>query len=530
MAAPANTSIPGIPGNPSVGNSIFVTPGLWTNTPTSYTYQWQRDGLGNGTYSNISSQTNPTYTLGDADDGCNVRCNVTATNGSGSATQASYVVGVVEPLPVNTAAPGLSGTVSVGSVLSCSTGTWSGMGGNSASFSYQWQNSPDGSSWNDIGGNTSSTYTIVSGDSGKYLRCVVTATNDGAPQASYAAATNFTKPSFTPSRTITCTNVSQFNTAMSGLTAGDLVQCNGIAFSGEITITAQPSDWTEVHFDPACTFSGNTAGTKLPAVWLHGCKNIRFYGGDITNPGQHGILAYDCQNVTWWDFHIHDCGADGIFPTGVSGFTVGGQTVGGDTLDFRGVITNCGLDLSNDPHAEKGTGLHGAQIADNTYRLQNSRFALFVHDQPTGAAMQIGGSQTNDGVWNSTIYCKAVNLTFAAQSQVAGNAIQFWGHGLQNNEVVYVEGVNLQGRVVETNAVDDSTQLSTDVVAYGTGSNVMQNPKVTGSAFNTYGGITYTDCSLSNTPAAAPVVVNSSNDGPVGSVSAISEFVGVIPI
>lgn len=54
-------------------------------------------------------------------------------------------------------------------------------------YTYQWQDSPDGATgWANITGQTSATYTVGAGENTKYLRCNVTATNDGgnATQAS----------------------------------------------------------------------------------------------------------------------------------------------------------------------------------------------------------------------------------------------------------------------------------------------------------------------------------------------------------
>ena len=73
-------------------------------------------------------------------------------------------------LPNNTIPPILSGTFEVGEIVSCSNGTWTGT--TPITYSYQWK--LDGV---DIGGATSSTYTIVLADDTKTLTCLVTATN-----------------------------------------------------------------------------------------------------------------------------------------------------------------------------------------------------------------------------------------------------------------------------------------------------------------------------------------------------------------
>lgn len=60
----------------------------------------------------------------------------------------------------------------VGKTLYCYTGTWSPT---PSTYTYQWQNSSDLSSWSDIGGATSSTYVLTTASDNKYVRCNVTA-------------------------------------------------------------------------------------------------------------------------------------------------------------------------------------------------------------------------------------------------------------------------------------------------------------------------------------------------------------------
>lgn len=72
--------------------------------------------------------------------------------------------------PVNTVAPALSGTESVGNTLTCSTGTWSGVP--TPTYAYQWYNNDV-----ELSGATSSTYTLQATDEGDTINCRVTATN-----------------------------------------------------------------------------------------------------------------------------------------------------------------------------------------------------------------------------------------------------------------------------------------------------------------------------------------------------------------
>jgi hypothetical protein len=84
--------------------------------------------------------------------------------------------------PYNTVAPVASGSLTVGSVLSCTTGTWTM---SPTGYAYQWKRGAVG-----IGGATSSTYTTVTADGGALLSCVVTATN--AAGSGYATSNALT--------------------------------------------------------------------------------------------------------------------------------------------------------------------------------------------------------------------------------------------------------------------------------------------------------------------------------------------------
>ena len=79
-----------------------------------------------------------------------------------------------ETPPANTALPGISGTVQVGSTLTASSGTWSG----SPSYTYQWKRGGTV-----ISGATAGTYLLVTADLSAMITVTVTATN-GAGSAS----------------------------------------------------------------------------------------------------------------------------------------------------------------------------------------------------------------------------------------------------------------------------------------------------------------------------------------------------------
>jgi len=83
--APVNTVAPAITGPAVNGQTVTCSTGTWTGTPTiTYTFQWKRDGVNIAL--NAQAQS---YKLIPPDVGTHITCQVTATNGSGSASATS---------------------------------------------------------------------------------------------------------------------------------------------------------------------------------------------------------------------------------------------------------------------------------------------------------------------------------------------------------------------------------------------------------------------------------------------------------
>ncbi len=185
-----STAAPVISGTLRSAETLTTTNGTWLNSPTSYSYQWEQssDGV---LWDAISGATSQTYVLASAQVGKFVRVQVRATKSTyteviySAATTA--ITGTVTGLVIsNTSAPFLSGVWAEGSTLTTSTGSWSASG----TFTYKWQISSDGSSWSDISGATTSSYTIVSGDARKFIRSVVTITSSTGAGTAYSGATS----------------------------------------------------------------------------------------------------------------------------------------------------------------------------------------------------------------------------------------------------------------------------------------------------------------------------------------------------
>jgi hypothetical protein len=120
MPVPANTALPTISGTAQTGQTLTALSGSWTNSPTGFTYQWNR-----GT-SAISGATASTYIPVTADVGFTLTVSVIAFNASGSSTPTSSPTSAVVQLtiPVNVTKPTITGVAKVGQTLTASTGTW----------------------------------------------------------------------------------------------------------------------------------------------------------------------------------------------------------------------------------------------------------------------------------------------------------------------------------------------------------------------------------------------------------------------
>src|SRR2546422_8909158 len=83
-AAPANTTPPSISGTPTVGQTLTASEGSWSNTPTSFAYQWLRCNAGGDNCVSVANGTQETYPLAGADAGRPRRVRVAATDAAGS--------------------------------------------------------------------------------------------------------------------------------------------------------------------------------------------------------------------------------------------------------------------------------------------------------------------------------------------------------------------------------------------------------------------------------------------------------------
>lgn len=172
----SRTSPPTVTGTPKVGVPLVADAGSVTPVPTS-AYQWFADDV------EIAGARSATFTPGPAQVGRQISLRVRASKpGYTESAAMVHVDGVVAAGDLqSSASPRISGASTVGSRLTASPGTWSGVG---LTFSYEWR--ADGVT---IPGATASTYTISPTDRGRTITVKVTVRGSG-----YVTATSVSAP------------------------------------------------------------------------------------------------------------------------------------------------------------------------------------------------------------------------------------------------------------------------------------------------------------------------------------------------
>ncbi len=112
---PVNTVPPTITGSAQTGQKLTAGTGSWSQSPTSYAYQWQRCNTAGASCSPISGATGQTYTLGPPDQGSTLRVSVIASNSAGpSSPSTSAQTAVVQQGPMTFGKTTVGGSVDHG--------------------------------------------------------------------------------------------------------------------------------------------------------------------------------------------------------------------------------------------------------------------------------------------------------------------------------------------------------------------------------------------------------------------------------
>ena len=188
----AFTSAASISGTAKEGTAADRGDGTLNDSDAAVTgYQWQISADGSTGWTDIATATSSTYTPIETDEGKFLRVVETAHDSDGgpnTTSTSAATLAVADITLAFTSAASISGTAKEGTAADRGDGTLNDS--DAAVTGYQWQISADGSTgWTDIATATSSTYTPIESDEGKFLRVVETAhDSDGGPNTTSTSA------------------------------------------------------------------------------------------------------------------------------------------------------------------------------------------------------------------------------------------------------------------------------------------------------------------------------------------------------
>ncbi len=168
VVAPAPNGTISLTGNPTQNQTLTATisdpNGLNGVTPT---YQWQQSANGT-TWAAISGATNATFILAQAQVNQQVRVTATYTDplGTNETPISIATSAVVNVNDVGVVA--IAGTTAVGQILTANVSDLDGLTG--VTPTYQWQQSTNGTTWNNIVGATNATFALAQAQVGNQVR------------------------------------------------------------------------------------------------------------------------------------------------------------------------------------------------------------------------------------------------------------------------------------------------------------------------------------------------------------------------
>jgi len=258
------TGLPTITGTPTEGEVLTAETGGIADADGlgTFSYQWQQSADNGITWTDITGATQTTFTPDDAQVTQRVRVQVSYTDGQGTAetvnSDPTTAIANVNDLP--TGLPTITGTAAEGTVLTAETGAITDADGLGA-FSYQWQQSSDGTTWNNIVGATNTTFTPDDPQVGQQIRVQVSYTDArGANEVvTSTATTNVTNVNDLPTGLPTITGTATEGQVLSVETAG-IADADGLGtFSYQWQQSTNGTDWNSITGATSTTFTPDDA-------------------------------------------------------------------------------------------------------------------------------------------------------------------------------------------------------------------------------------------------------------------------------
>ncbi|MFL2493822.1 MAG: beta strand repeat-containing protein, partial [Candidatus Thalassarchaeum sp.] len=259
----------------------------------TYTYAWQSSS-DLSTWSSIGSNSN-TYTLTQSEVGKYVRVTVSYTDDDGTveshSTQTTSTISNVND--ANTAVPTISGTLTQGQTLTASPaplsgndedGTTTADASSYAGYSYQWQSctTSAASSCSNMNGKTSSTLALSNDEVGKYMRVVVSYTDDQSTAESVNSAISAVVGNINDAASISGANTGSVTEDASSPASGTptvtdpdsgentllTVSAGTASVSGYGTFGVSSGTWTYTLDDTDSTVNALIAGASLQDTFV----------------------------------------------------------------------------------------------------------------------------------------------------------------------------------------------------------------------------------------------------------------------
>lgn len=239
--------------------NYLASPGTFSSTGVSggsgtYAYQWQYS-LDNSTWTNATGATGSTYIQGALSSLTYFRVAVTSNGVTGYSSSASVSV---YPQLIGGSVTPASQNINYNTASSLLTGT--GITGGNSAYTYQWQSSPNNSTWTNVTGATSTTYTSATLTATTYFRLAVTSNGVTA----FGTSTTVTVyPQLVPGTASPASQSINYNTAPA-LESGTGISGGNGSYTYQWQSSPNNSTWTNVS---GATSISYTAGSLTATTY-----------------------------------------------------------------------------------------------------------------------------------------------------------------------------------------------------------------------------------------------------------------------
>ena len=198
----------------------------------------------------------------------------------------------------------ITGTIVVGQILTA--GALSPTG---ATATYQWRSSTDNSNYSDIGGATSSTYTLVITDVGKYIKVVATGSGQYSGSVTSSATTQVPTVALSSIGAIT-----GYANVGDTLTAGIISPSNATVTYQWKYCSTEGGSYSDIGSATSSTYVVNvTYNTQYIKVVATGSGN---YSGSVTSTASLQITNISYTSILYGKLYNFYCIDSGIAPSG----------------------------------------------------------------------------------------------------------------------------------------------------------------------------------------------------------------------